>query len=118
MSDILPFDDWPSEALRAADEAVAQAEQHADDAWFEAALRCVSYLAATRVSFTTDDVWEVLNALPDVSTHEPRALGAVMRRASKQGCIEPSFSYRPSSRTECHGRPVRVWYSRLCEVAR
>lgn len=95
-------------AQQARDEAIARVDAHADSAWRQRALQVVEYLAATRGTFTTDDVWEQL-AVHGEATHEPRALGAIMRTAARQGICAPTPTYRTSSRAACHARPVRVW---------
>jgi hypothetical protein len=96
------------------DAAVARVEGHADARWKRLALSAIEYLARCRASFTTDDVWEMLGGL-DVSTHEPRAMGAMMRQAKKKGWVVGSNTYRPSKRPECHRRPMMVWVSLIKE---
>lgn len=91
------------------DQALATVADHADHRWTVAARRAVAHVAASGRPFTTDDVWAELGADAGVSTHERRALGAVMRWAVKRGICEPTDDYRPSTRPECHKRPVRVW---------
>lgn len=56
--------------------------------------------------FTTDDV---LALSGDVGFHEPRAWGAVMRKARKAGICEPTGEQRTSTSARCHARPKRVW---------
>lgn len=90
-------------------DSIDVAEQHADTQWLAQADAIVFRFAAGARPFTTDDVWAELTRT-GVTTHEPRALGAVLRRFSKVGTIVP-IGYRPSTRPECHGRPVRVWVS-------
>lgn len=104
-------------ARQARDAAIAQAAANADTAWFDAALRSVSWLAMTQEHFTTDDVWAVL-VDRDEATHEPRALGAVMQRARKLGYCVPTDRYQNSARPDCHSRPVRVWESSLVKPHR
>lgn len=90
------------------EEALAAVEQHADTDWKAAAIRVVKGLAARGYTFTTDDVWDALDGL-DVATHEPRALGAIMRSLSKQKVIIHTGGYTESQRPECHQRPVKIW---------
>ena len=63
-----------------------------------------------RGSFTTDDV---VALFPEggPETHEPRALGAVMRRLAKAGAIRATPHYIESKSETCHRRPKRVWES-------
>lgn len=92
-----------------ADEAIARVEAHADRTWMDAAFGAVGALALICATFTTDDVWAVLDKREVTPTHEPRAMGAVMRRAKRAGVCAASDSYIPSTRPESHGRPIRVW---------
>lgn len=95
----------------ARDQALARVEANADQDWKDRARAVIQELARTRVYFTTDDVWQEL-AKQDVETHEPRAIGALMRQAAADHLIAPTNRYEPSARPACHGRPVRVWRSR------
>ena len=87
---------------------VAAVEAHANPDWKDEAERVIDLLAATRQHFTTDDVWQRLG---HVSTHEPRAMGALMKRAANRGVIRATDGWATSTRPECHGRPIRVWRS-------
>lgn len=100
------------EAVAACDASIEQVEEHAHAEWLAAAMLAVRDLARHNDTFTTDQVWELLE-LDNVATHEPRAMGAVMRRASKDGLIEATGNYVKSARPECHARPVPVWSSRV-----
>jgi hypothetical protein len=95
-----------------ANEGIAKADANVDKAWALVALKAVSWLAMTQEEFTADDVWGILATDP-AFTHEPRALGGVMRRAVSCGYIESTDRYILSSRPECHRNPKRVWKSLL-----
>ena len=100
------------DALR--DEAIDRVEQHAAPEFLDVAYTAVRRLAATRATFTTDDVWRLIEeADPAPATHEPRAMGAVMRFAKRDGYVVPLDEWTLSTRPECHRRPVRVWASRI-----
>jgi len=104
------------EAVRRRDEAIARVDRNADDEWKRRALSVIEWLAHQTDEFTTDEVWDGLAGLagfPGGATHEPRALGAMMKRAAKHGLIEATDRYRNSVRPECHARPVRIWASRV-----
>ena len=96
-------------AMESRDDALRQVTDHADPEWFYHALHVIWCLAIARDDFTTDDVWAEIGHAH--STHEPRALGAVMKRAASLGYVEATDRYRPSARAACHARPVRVWAS-------
>jgi hypothetical protein len=92
-------------------EAMERVDTHANPDWKATALQAVLWLANDREHITSDDVWDLLNNR-DVETHEPRALGAIMKRVAQGGFIEVTDRYVPSRRAACHGRPIRVWRSR------
>ena len=98
------------EAAASRDAAIAQVEHNADDAWKDEARAIVRRLALSRVEFTTDDVWSCL-ANSTAETHEPRALGAIMREAGREGLIKATNTTTPSTRAACNARPVRIWES-------
>lgn len=95
------------DAMRERDEALAQVEANADERWKQVCADVVLLLARTRLTFTADDVWFYLQKHHDVSTHEPRALGAVMTQLHKAGRIAPTGAYEPSVRRRA--APIRVW---------
>ena len=95
----------------ARDEGITRAEEHAPDVWWELAWGCVRAVAAVKAEFTTDDVWELLEAQPAPAPPEPRAMGAIMRRAKRERLAEPTDRTKLSTRPACHRRPVRVWAS-------
>ncbi len=98
-------------AKRITRNAVNTAGQHADSKWWEAAMDIVHVLAEERDTFTVDDVAERL-ARRNVSTHDKRALGAVLRVASRRGgAIAATGEWTKSRRPETHQRPVMVWRS-------
>lgn len=97
----------------AVDRALAQVERNADEAWLSHALNAVWYAASAYPAITTDEVWRRISWTP----REPRAMGAVMRRAVREGWIRPTKEYQPSQRVGCNHRPVLVWASRIYREA-
>lgn len=100
----LTLDGFPAPSAKVI--AINRVEQHADPHWLAAARTVVNGLAQLKDEFTTDDVWERL-ALP----REPRAIGAVMRKAAQDNLIAPTGRYVQSTREVNHQRPVMVWRS-------
>lgn len=82
---------------------------NANPAWVKAVKKSIMQAARKYRTFTTDDVWAGL-VEQDVTTHEPRAIGAIMRLAAKKKVIEkvPGV-YIKSRRAACHGRPLQAW---------
>jgi hypothetical protein len=95
------------------DKAIDVVEASANPEWKEEALAVVEKLARRSESLTTDAVW----ALMTTKTTEPRAMGAIMRTATKLGYIEPTDYHIPSIRRASHRRPIRVWKSLIKESA-
>ena len=93
-------------------EAIERVEGNANTDWTRAALRIVTRLANSRFEFTTDAVWHFLE-LADTATHEPRAMGAIMRKCGALGLIHATGRTVMSTRPECHRRPIRVWRSKV-----
>jgi len=102
-----------AEGRKLRDAAINQADEHAAPDWKTVAYAVVTTLTETMGEFTTDDVWyELQRSGPH--THEPRALGAIMRKAAAAGLIEPSNPkrYEESTRAVCHRAPKLVWRSK------
>lgn len=97
------------ESRAARDEAIARVEANTAEAWRIEAEGAISDCAMQLDAFTADDVWLRIKSAP----HEPRALGAVMRYAHKLQIIEPTETWRTTSRASSHARPLRVWKSLL-----
>lgn len=99
----------PEAADAARDAAIAgvEAAHLSAAAMVRAAVRGV---ARTRDEFTTDDVWAVLADNAE-AVAEPRLMGAVIQRMSRNDEIRPTGTYRKSARPVCHSRPVKVWKS-------
>jgi len=108
------FDRERGEVLR--DDAIARVDEHAALSWKDRALAAVWQCAVRHELFTTDDVWAAIPG--DATTHEPRAIGAIMRNAAARRWIVTTSLTRMSERPECHRRPVRVWRSRVPASAR
>lgn len=99
-------------AQDARDRAVAQVEEHADPVWVDRVTRVVMYVASTNPDgFTTDDVWEYCETRSIPQPAEPRALGAIMLRLTRDGSIAKTGRYVTSRRKACHARPIPVWRS-------
>lgn len=93
--------------------ALATVAGHADPDWFHAAAWAIRWCALDSEAFTTDDVWNLLHEIAYPLPHEPRAMGAAMKRAQAAGVCTATDRTRVSHRPDCHARPVRVWQSHL-----
>lgn len=98
-------------SARQRDRAIRRVDRNAEPDWKEAAyLAVVETAAAEPNGFIVDDVWPRISP-GIIAPHELRAMGAVMRRAQRDGVIVPTTDYRLSSRVSAHRNPRRVWRS-------
>lgn len=104
------FKPWQRGGVVLRDEAIKRVDENADVGWKDEARKAVFYLASTRPEFTADDVWGMLD-ITDAKTHEPRAMGAVMQAAAREGLIVATNRTVQSALSRRHARPVRVWRS-------
>ena len=93
------------DALR--DAAIRRVADNANPDWKVEAVRVVSTVAQRMPEFTTDDVWHLIEEV----THEPRAMGPVMKAAAAAGLIEATDRFKLTERPSRHRAPVRVWKS-------
>lgn len=98
-------------AQRAKNDAIATVEANAEQDWLLLALGIVYNLCRRQDTFTTDQVWSVLQYRQIPGPHEPRALGAIMVKASRRGWCRATREFVASKRRECHGRDIRLWQS-------
>ncbi len=92
----------------ATDEAIARADQAANEEWKQMARRVIESIIQRGGEFTSDLVQQVLAELP-VHTHETRALGGIMREFARAGRIRSTGRFEKSTRAACHQNPKRVW---------
>lgn len=99
-----------AQADAARDKGMAQAEENAHEAWKATAYATVRWLAKNRSAFTSEDVLKVMaKDFPELTTHDTRALGPVMKRAQKAGVIQPTSDFVKGTRSSRHGAFIRVW---------
>ena len=89
------------------DEAIKKATIHADRQWYDAAYSIGVTLSKTLNELISEDIFDQIPA--GLTTHEPRAMGGVMRALKAAGHIEPTDRYVKSPSMVGHGRPSRVW---------
>lgn len=97
----------PEEARRRRDLAIKLVDRGADPEWKAAALWTVFHLCLTRPTFTPDDVWAVGLGKP----REPRALGPVMLRASREGWCRKTGRVVESQIPTQHRNIIAEWES-------
>jgi len=109
------------EGAKRRESAIDEAEAHAQAVWLASASLAVRAVASMRAKFTTDHVWAHLFAVGEQGKNgeemnrprEPRAMGAVMRTASREQVCERTDTTVCSVRASCHRRPLRIWKSKI-----
>jgi membrane protein involved in colicin uptake len=94
------------------DKAVARVGQAANQAWKDACYEAIKEACRRWDTFTSEDVNDILDEL-EVHTHEPRAMGAMMRKAQADGYCQPTSEFVPSHRTTSNSYTKRVWKRRF-----
>ena len=100
-------------AQEAAAEAIALADAGANKKWKELVYQLLLETAREARYFTADHVFAKLDAIPDAPvTRDNRAFGAVILRAARAGiCRKTDKPYVPSTRRNCHAKPLPIWES-------
>lgn len=94
----------------ARDDAIQRVDAHADSEWKTLAYDTGMRIAACQESLMSEDIWQALSD-QGVHTHEPRAMGAVMKRLHADKVIRPTDRFVKSPSPLGHGRPSRIWES-------
>jgi hypothetical protein len=81
--------------------------------WEEKAFSAVVDAAQTYETFSTDEVWEMLEVFGEKPPADSRRMGSVIKAAEAERIIIGTFSFKRSRRSINHGRPVRIWRSGL-----
>jgi hypothetical protein len=100
--------DFDAAAAAAARERALDQVEGGSASWQEEAIVVLRRIAREKSELTTDDLWRALARPDDL---EPRAAGALMRRAVREKLVERTDRTRKSERVACHRRDVRVWRS-------
>jgi hypothetical protein len=101
----------PVAAKAARDDAMYRVDRAASAAWKAYVTELIVEIARTMTEFTTDDVEMLRLRRRGPSTHEPRALGPLMRAAARAGVCAPTGIVRASVQVSNHNRPMQVWRS-------
>lgn len=91
----------------ARDMAISRVDRNANTDWKEAAYRVGVMLAKQQATVISEDIVDRIP--PGFTTHEKRAMGAVMKRLQKEKFISPTDQFVKSPSPVGHGRPSRVW---------
>jgi len=80
-----------------------------NDKWLAEAAAIIREVAATKATFSADDIWASLEAKRVPPPRDPRCMGVAFRRACSAGLVEHSRNYIKSARPVCHRRPIPVY---------
>jgi hypothetical protein len=111
VDEVIPFDAAIKshqlaeyDGATARDEAINRLENRYPGFLGEA-YRQLELLAASRETFTTDDLWPLLRDVPA----EHRTIGAVILLGVKNGLITRTGETIPTQRPQAHRRWITVW---------
>lgn len=92
------------------DKAISRVDAHADIEWKVKAYTIGEQIARENETMISEDIWDALTR-NGFTTHEPRAMGAVMRKLNSRKVVEATDRFITSPSPLGHGRPTRVWRS-------
>ena len=92
------------------DTAIDTAEAGANAEWKRACMTAIRSACTRWDKFTSEDINDLLDGT-GVHTREPRAMGAMMRKAQYEGLCVPTSEFIPSHRTKSNSYSKRVWQS-------
>lgn len=90
-------------------EAMDTVDHNADADWKDLADSAIKTVALRGIEFTTDDIWELLDASGVPRPHEPKAIGPRMKAAANAGIVEATGRIASSTQRQGHGRTVRIY---------
>jgi len=96
------------DAIEEAEQAIADVEANADEAWMAEADRIIQNMTAG-THFIGEDVIKIVNERGFL-THDLRAMGPIIQRNARAGHIFKTGEYR-AARTS-HGSPKPIWEKR------
>ena len=94
--------------------AIGQVEKNARNEWLETAKDAVYKTARDKPEFIVDEIWKKMPVEAEVTTHDKRAMGAVVNWAVKEKYITGTGRYMPSGRITSHSVPRQIWKSLIC----
>lgn len=96
-------------AVQEREHAIEKVEYNASEIWKTRIMETIVAICKRQKQFTADDIWDKF-LQEDGEQTDPRALGAMIRKASKLGYCK-AVGYAPSRRR--HMSPVALWESLL-----
>ena len=94
-------------------EGTARVEENAGEIWNRRA-RCrmyywIDWILPTDDTFTMDDVWEFWEQTDLEPPHHPNAIGALVRKAKRDGIMHATGEFVPSSRPNQRATMIPVY---------
>jgi hypothetical protein len=93
--------------------SITRVDQAAKEAWKHDCMEAIKEACRRWEAFTSEDVADILDEQYHTTTHEPRAMGAMMKKAQAAGYCEPTNQFIPSHRTTSNSYSKRVWARRI-----
>lgn len=98
----------------ATEAAIQAAHAHADETWKSTAYAAIVTVARRKPKLSADDVWEELQGSTP-TTHEPSALGPLIRIAARNGIIRKAHGEMVKTRFERRHRELQQWISLIVD---
>lgn len=103
--------------IRAASLAVERARMNANPEWAAVAYHHGVLMARAFARFTSADIdLEMMQVRPDLTTHDKRAMGSVIRRLCANGVVRLTDTVEKDPRPNCHAQNKRVLRSLIWEA--
>jgi hypothetical protein len=100
------------EAKQKTEQAIKEVAERMDTDWRAAAIKMLKMICYRNETLTSDDLWFAMEThYPELDTHEPRAMGAIMRWGVTHKWIAKTPNYVASTRPVAHKKPTAVWRS-------
>ena len=104
------------DALAAKEDGMARAEKHADPHWTRTMLILGVEVAKRKQRFIAPDIERLRREQhPNVTTHEPRAMGPLMMELHRLRVCDPTDEFKGSGHKSDHNNLSRIWVSKIYE---
>ena len=95
-------------AERAKEDGIDRADRHGDPVWKEQAFEALRWVVRMRPTFTSDDIWERLDALEIPRPVERSVMGSITMRGARDGLIVKT-GRRVKTRQKQRHRELDEW---------
>ena len=105
FSDLMKSQNY--EPIATKEEGLELVEKGANDAWKTRVMQVIESVCERKDLFCSDDIEENMMLYPE-QTKDRRAMGAMFKRAQKEGLCEATSTFVMSRQKSCHKCPRRL----------